>query len=243
MKLHAVYQNLFAAYGPQGWWPLTGRRPGLRQSIAYHPGNFSYPQNSEQAFEICVGAILTQNTAWTNVSKALDNLRAASAMDPAFLARMPPSRLAKLIRPSGYFNQKAKRLRLFARAVLDAGGTSRFLDKATRESLLATHGIGPETADSILLYAAKRPSFVVDAYTKRILIRLGLVDEGSYSEIQQLFHRELPKETPLYNEFHALLVEHGKQHCRKIPICEGCPIRKGCAYGKTALSSRTKTRL
>jgi len=216
-RLIEVYHRLYAHFGPQHWWPHS--RGG--------------------AFEIIVGAILTQNTAWTNVEKALANLRRARWLTPGALHRAPTARLARLIRPSGYFNLKAKKLKAFTR-FLFAEHRGRLahlfaLDSARlREELLAVYGIGPETADSIILYAARQPIFVVDAYTRRVFARLGLARaEVSYDEWQALFMRNLPHAELMFNEYHALIVALGKQVCRKrVPRCGECPLRETCLTGR-----------
>lgn len=176
-----------------------------------------------------MGAILTQNTAWTNADAALASLQRAGVRLPQDILALSQRRLAALVRSSGYFNQKARKLRavasLFARprALTAAGAPSR-------EALLSEFGIGPETADSILLYAFHEPIFVVDAYTRRILSRIGVIDGSeSYDDIQGLFHDALERDHALYNEYHALIVEHAKRHCRTRPECRTCPVRP-CAY-------------
>ncbi len=207
--LQEYYNTLFRALGPQNWWPA--RTP----------------------FEVIIGAILTQNTAWTNVEKAIANLRRERLLSSAALERVPQRKLARLIRSSGYFRQKAKKLKAFVKFLRqDYGGSlARMFRTPTvelRAKLLAVHGIGPETADSILLYAGMHPVFVVDAYTKRILVRHGLLSEkADYEETRALFERTLPRDVQLYNEFHGLIVMTGKHWCKtKKPLCESCPLRK-----------------
>lgn len=206
--LMAFYDAMFEAYGRQNWWP------------------------GETPTEVIVGAILTQNTAWKNVERAILNLENAGALDWAVLRDLADEDLAALIRPAGTFNVKTKRLKAFTRWLW-----SRYdgdLDRMTatprhtlREELLAIPGIGRETADAILLYAAGLPSFVVDAYTARILRRHGLIDEDAdYETIKELFESYLDEDVPLYNEYHALLVQVGKTHCRPKPRCEGCPLER-----------------
>jgi len=235
-RLQALYERLLAAYGPQGWWPLPSRarRRGF-DARGYHPGSFEEPRSAEGRFEIVLGAVLTQNTAWTNVEKALAALQDAGIRRAEDVLTCPPARLARLVRPSGYFNQKAKKLRGIA-ALFDG---ARPRSAPPREVLLAQWGIGPETADSILLYAFHLPVFVVDAYTRRILGRIGLAAaDAGYDELQLLFHRALPPRHGLFNEYHALLVEHAKQHCRAVPVCGGCPVptcRHRAAARKSAL--------
>ena len=206
-SLRRYYDVLFTAYGPQHWWP--GRT----------------------AFEIIVGAILTQNTSWSNVEIAVRNLRREKLLTPRAIERVSLPRLARLIRSSGYFRQKAKKLKCFVRFLRSeyGGSLNRMFRAPTavlREKLLDVHGVGPETADAILLYAGKHPVFVVDAYTRRMLERHGLAEPTqSYEEIRQVFERSLPSDAPLYNEFHALIVRNGKEHCRTSnPRCSECPL-------------------
>jgi endonuclease-3 related protein len=205
--LRAYYDALFAAYGPQEWWP--GRT----------------------AFEVIVGAILTQNTSWSNVEIAIGKLRREKLMTPRAIETVPFARLAGLIRSSGYFRQKAKKLKCFVRFLQSEYGGSLKKMFATptatlREKLLGVHGIGPETADSILLYAGEHPVFVVDAYTRRMLERHQLATPAqSYSEIRELFDRNLSGDARLYNEYHALIVRTGKEYCRaRNPRCSECPL-------------------
>ncbi|MFH0829080.1 MAG: endonuclease III domain-containing protein [Candidatus Kerfeldbacteria bacterium] len=196
------YMALRRRYGPQHWWPVDG------------------PKGYEAAaLEICVGAILTQNTSWQNVKKALDNLRSAKAFSYKMLLTMPRKRLAQLIRPSGYYNQKALKLQAFLTFVAaEYGGSFRKMFKqpamALREQLLAVHGIGKETADSMLLYAGNKPIFVVDAYTKRFLAEKGITF-GDYDEYRVFFEKRLRRNVKLYQEFHALIVAWGKEGSRK----------------------------
>lgn len=202
------YEAMSGALGPMHWWPA--RTP----------------------FEVIVGAILTQSTAWGNVERAIANLRAARVLTPTAIARLRLSRLAELVRPSGYFRQKAKKLKAFVR-FLDSeyrGSLGRMFATPTeklREQLLAVHGIGPETADSILLYAGNHPVFVVDAYTHRIFGRHGITDgKADYESVRAQVEASLPRDVGLFNEFHALIVNTGKNWCRKSsPRCDGCPLR------------------
>jgi endonuclease-3 related protein len=212
VPLAQFYEALQAALGPQNWWPA--RTP----------------------FEVIVGAILTQSTAWVNVERAIANLRRERLLTPRALERLPYARLARLVRPSGYFRQKAKKLKAFMRFLRReyGGSLTRMFRTPTaqlREKLLAVHGIGPETADSILLYAGQHPVFVVDAYTKRVLVRHGLIGEkASYEEMRALFENSasgLPRGAHLYNEYHALLVQVGKNWCRPQEArCPECPLGK-----------------
>jgi endonuclease-3 related protein len=208
MRIKQLYGRLLEKHGPQGWWPT--RKTG------YHPLNKSRKLSENEMLEICIGAILTQNTAWKNVEKALANLISSNALDLKKLAVIKQSKLAQLIRSSGYYNQKAERLQLFARHVLkEHGSFSRMFRKdlePLREELLSLKGIGPETADSMLLYAGRKPVFVIDAYTKRICSRLGICEaDADYHELQSKFHSSLPPDAELFNEFHALFVEEGKK--------------------------------
>jgi endonuclease-3 related protein len=205
--LRAIYRALLAHYGPQHWWPARSR------------------------FEMMVGAILTQNTAWSNVERAIARLREARALTPHRMHALPLSTLAELIRPAGYFNVKARRLRAFTKWLIETHGGSiqkmlHMPPERLREELLAVYGIGPETADSILLYAGGHPVFVVDAYTRRFLVRHGWLNEGAtYDEVAAVFTRRLPRDPALYNEFHALIVALGKNHCRAAPRCDTCPLK------------------
>lgn len=205
-KIMDLYNRLFDRYGPQGWWPGQGR------------------------FEIIVGAILTQNTNWGNVEKAIANLKAADCLTPQKLYAIDIDRLAELIRPAGYFNVKAQRLRhfldwLFRRFDGNLDAAAELSTLTLREELLAIKGIGPETADSICLYAFEKPVFVVDTYTARILGRHGMIwPEAGYEEIREYCEGGLERDVLLFNEFHALLVRLGKDHCKPKPICAGCPL-------------------
>ena len=237
--LRGVYQDLLGAYGPQHWWP------------------------AEEPFEVMVGAVLTQSTSWRNAELAIDRLKAAAAMTPEALRSLPLSRLASLVRPSGYYNAKARKLQALAvwlgeEYQDDIGRLASAETGSLRRQLLAVHGIGEETADSIILYAANQPVFVIDAYTRRIFDRIfaplagprdsfgersdrfggrsasfgersdsfALPLEGdSYPAYQRLFMDTLPRDTALFNEYHALLVRHGKDVCRKNPRCRRCCLR------------------
>ncbi len=206
------FERLLEHFGPQHWWP------------------------GETPFEVMVGAVLTQNTAWGNVEKAIDRLKAADALNCRAILTLADAELANLIRPAGYFNVKTKRLKalcrfLVERSVAEQPEALAEQDSlaALRHDLLAVHGIGEETADSILLYALNLPGFVIDAYTRRILGRLGLlVGTESYSAIKALFEAELPAEVALYNEYHALIVRLAKDYCRPRPRCAGCPLHPIC---------------
>lgn len=206
MRLTKLYDRLYAAYGPQKWWP------------------------GETPFEVLVGAVLVQNTAWKNVERAIANLRQESLMTPRKLYAVDPEELAELIRPAGYYRLKTQRLRNLLKLIVEEydGSLDAFFNgdvDALRRELLSVKGVGPETADSIVLYAAAKPSFVVDTYTHRILTRHGWIEpEADYHRIKDHFESQLPIEVSLYNEFHALLVRVGHDHCRKSPKCEACPL-------------------
>ena len=206
--LRTYYDALFEAHGEQHWWP------------------------GETPFEVVLGAILVQNTSWVNAERAIANLRRAGLLSPAALEKMPCATLARLIRPSGYFRQKARKLHEFLGFLRREyqGSLGRMFQTPTprlREQLLSVHGIGPETADSILLYAGHHPIFVVDAYTRRILKRHGLTHgKESYEELRGLFERSLPKDVSLFNEYHALIVHTGKEYCRSREArCANCALR------------------
>lgn len=227
----AVYRALLKRFGPQGWWPVT---PHGKRQPEYLPGRYM-ARPSAEAFEICLGAILTQNTAWKNVEKAIVNLNAARALTPVAIARMQREDLAALIRPSGYFNQKAERLQLFCKHMLSAcgGDMERFFSRSLpelRRELLSLKGVGPETADSMLLYAGGKPVFVVDAYTLRVGERLGWYRGLDYQAVQDFFHANLTLSTALCNEYHALIVALCKYHCTKKPSCGNCPLIRVCSY-------------
>lgn len=200
MKPLAIYNRLYHAFGPQHWWPVVASHQ--RQGTG------------DKRFEICVGAILTQNTAWGNVEKALINLASARALNPAAIVSIKPARLSELIRPAGYFRQKTKKLKIFTDWFFkEYGGDFKRMKCASlpklRTDLLSVWGIGPETADSMLLYALGKPSFVIDAYTKRLCGSLGIAFKD-YHEYQEFFTSNLPKNAKLYNEYHALIVAWGK---------------------------------
>jgi len=207
--LKAIYRSLYGHYGPRHWWP------------------------GDTKLEIIVGAILTQNTAWTNVEKAVKNLKKEKVLTVKKLSSISEKKLSRLIRPAGYYNIKARRIKNFLRFLNNFyGGNIRRMFRtrtdSLRNELLAVNGIGPETADSILLYAGEKPVFVVDAYTKRIFSRHGYIKESAnYDEVQEFFLKRLPLNAGMFNEFHALIVELGKKLCRrKKPLCNICPIRR-----------------
>ncbi|MFA5878769.1 MAG: endonuclease III domain-containing protein [Candidatus Margulisiibacteriota bacterium] len=197
-KLFQLYEDLYSKLGPQGWWPLL--------ETGYHPLDFSYPKNALHAFEIALGAILTQNTNWSNVEKALINLKDKNILNPEDILKTDEAVLLTAIKPSGFFNQKLKKIKIFTDFFLKLKNKPLL-----RNDLLNLWGIGPETADSILLYAYKVPTFVVDTYTNRLLITKGLITEAlPYHELKSLFENNLDKDYQLFQEFHALIVISGK---------------------------------
>jgi endonuclease III related protein len=207
-RLLRMYERLNRFFGDLHWWP------------------------GETPFEVAVGAILTQNTNWTNVEKAIGRLKAEGVLEPHSLFGLDDEALAELIRPSGYFRVKTKRLKAFLEVLCGEfdGNLERMLSGdllLARQRLLAIPGVGEETADSMLLYAGGRPVFVVDAYTRRILARHGFLEGNpSYGEIQRMFMAHLPPDAGLYNQYHALIVATAKCYCRKDPSCGECPLRK-----------------
>jgi endonuclease-3 related protein len=207
-----IYWRLLDRYGPQHWWP------------------------AETRLEMIVGAILTQSAAWVNVEKGIANLRSRELLSAAMLREVPTEELARLIHPSGYYNAKARKLKAFACWLGECYGDD--LDRlfaldlpALRRELLSVYGVGQETADSIALYAARKPIFVIDAYTRRIMARLGVAPaQNSYEACQALFMERLPHDEGVFNEYHALLVCHGKTVCRKSPVCRDCCLVSICAF-------------
>lgn len=214
-----IYRRLLATHGPQHWWP------------------------GETPFEIMVGAVLTQNTAWVNVERAMANLKRAGALSPEAIAAAHPRRLASWLKPAGYFNVKAKRLRALCRWLIAQGGIERLARRPTdelRRALLAVHGIGPETADDMLLYAFERPVFVIDAYTRRVFRRLGVIaGTEDYETLRTLFEEALGADVPVFNEYHGLIVRHGKDVCRTVPRCGNCCLAACC--GQRAPRSKPRS--
>ncbi len=211
-RLFDIFQLMTAYYGPLNWWP------------------------AESVYEVCIGAILTQNTAWINVEKAIDKLKEAGVLTQESLMQIDQNELALLIRASGFFTIKSERIKSFVQWL-----DSRFdgsLDKMfagnwmeLRRELLKVKGVGPETCDAILLYAGHKPSFVVDSYTNRLFHRLGLLDgKECYEEVRTIFMKSLPADVQLYNEYHAVIVEHCKRFCRKKPACSDCPLQSACGF-------------
>jgi endonuclease-3 related protein len=213
-RLRHVYRELLSAYGPQSWWPAQTR------------------------FEVMVGAVLTQNTAWSNVERAIANLREADRLSPEGILAASSETLAQWLRPSGYFNVKAKRLRAFCQALRDAGGEAALERLSTtdlRAFLLGVHGVGPETADDIVLYAFERPVFIVDAYTRRLFARLGLIaGSEAYDTLRLAVEEALGRDAAVFNELHALIVSHAKHACRPRPHCMHCTLRRQCPAAEVA---------
>jgi len=213
LNLMNVYNRLFKRFGPQHWWP------------------------GETRFEVIVGAILTQNTAWKNVEKAIKNLKKEKMLNCKKIANMDTRKLEKMIQPSGFYKQKAERLKKFCK-YLEKNYNSdlnKFFDRDTdivRNELLSLNGIGNETADSILLYAGEKLKFVVDAYTVRVCERTGVKKVKTYHQLQDFFEKNLPKDIQLYKESHALIVELGKNFCRRKPRCDGCPLENMCKINR-----------
>ncbi len=215
-RLLDIYDRLFARMGPQYWWPGDG------------------------PFEVILGAILTQAAAWKGVERAMDNLRQAGILSPEDLRRIPEAELAALLRPAVYFNAKARKVKAFANYLGERYGddieamTARDTQEL-RDELLAVHGIGEETADDILLYALRKPVFVIDAYTKRVFQRLCITPEGqTYRAWQAFFHHNLPPDAPFFNEYHALIDHHAATVCRPRPLCGDCCLLDVCPVGRQA---------
>ena len=212
-KFIQVFDRLYAAYGPQDWWP------------------------GDTPFEIMVGAVLTQNTSWTNVVKGIDNLKANQALHPKTILTTHHKRLASWLKPVGYFNVKAKRLKNYCDWYLKEGeiaALSKQETKLLRENLLSVNGVGPETADDILVYAFERPVFIIDAYTKRIFSRLGYIDgDEGYETLRSIFEKNLCKQNDtlqLFKEYHALIVNHAKYYCKTKPLCADCCLKSKCQF-------------
>src|SRR5919106_1533374 len=220
-KLREIFKWLYKAHGPQHWWP------------------------GDMPFEVMIGAILTQNTAWSNVEKAIASLKAIDCLNPEAILALSHESLAGLLCPTGYFNVKARRLQDFCEWYLAQGGyktLARQETAALRGRLLGLKGLGPETADDILLYAFKRPVFVIDAYTRRLFARIGVIQgDESYEELRYVFETALGPDVALYNEFHALIVRHAKALCKSRPICSGCGLA-ACCVSSVYISSVTSQR-
>ncbi|HOT44501.1 MAG TPA: endonuclease [Spirochaetota bacterium] len=226
-RITSVYKRLLAFHGPQGWWPIVNAST-LRSE--YHLGA---PRDEKDFFEISIGAILTQNIAWKNVDTALAAMKKRGILDPLSIQRVRLQTLGTIIRPTGYYNQKAKKIKnfvaLYRRHGFDHRAFRGIEPSSLRKELLSVNGIGPETADSILLYGLNVKIFVVDAYTRRIFTRLGLLSgRESYHEIQDVFQRQFKGTVQDYNEYHALIVAHGKDYCKSRPRCEECCLSRLC---------------
>jgi len=210
-KIYRIYKILYQTFGPQHWWP------------------------GDTPFEVMVGAILTQNTAWKNVEKAINNLKEKKLLSPEAIYNTSVQEIAEIIKPSGFFNIKARRLKSFISSFVENYGRNiknMKRNKNIREELLSISGIGKETADSILLYALDMPVFVVDAYTKRVLLRHNIINaSASYDEIQSLLTKSIPRDVKIYNEYHALIVRLAKEYCRKNPLCDNCPLNSSRSIG------------
>ncbi|MFN3870022.1 MAG: endonuclease III domain-containing protein [Aquificaceae bacterium] len=209
MRLKELYELLIDLYGLQNWWPVDEE---------YHRR-----KGTDKRDEIIIGAILTQNTGWKNVERALENLKREGELSLSFIREADIEELKRLIKPSGFYNQKAERLKRIAHFL----NPTHKVKTVEREELLKLHGIGKETADAILLYAGERLSFVIDKYTQRFIGRF-LKVKGSYEELKEFFENSLPKDLCIYKEFHALIDEHAKRYCRSTPLCGECPIRDKC---------------
>ena len=210
-----IFERLLAYYGPQRWWP------------------------AETPFEVIVGALLMPQTSWRNVERAIANLKAAGLLEPHRLATAPVATIRKHVRVAGLYRVKPARLKAFCRALVAScdGDLAAYFDRpvdAVRADLLRQQGVGPETADSILLYASEVATFVVDAYTVRIARRIGLVGSDGYDRVKTTFERHVPRDLATYREYHALLVAHGKATCRPRPRCNECPVVDLCDYGRKA---------
>lgn len=225
--LRNIFRRLFAAYGPQGWWPLFDHRRGITR---YRHG---LRDTRRLFFEVSLGAILTQNVAWSNVEKSLLLLSRSGLIDPLALEKADHDTIAESIRSTGYYNQKARKIKNFLRWYKEYGYSPYPLRKKTTEELrgelLDINGIGQETADSMLLYGLGRRIFLVDAYTMRLFQRLGHCTEGaSYNQVQDYFHARFDGDVDDCREYHALIVRHAKERCRKIPQCGSCLFRRSC---------------
>lgn len=224
-QIKFIYEKLYDLYGPQGWWPLinlnsynSNKTGAIR---CYHPKNYELPEERNQIYEIILGAILTQNTLWLQAEIALFNLNELNAIEPEKLLHLDDKSLKSAIRCAGFLNQKAIYLREITKFFIEIDGRV-----PARKELMTVKGIGNETADSILLYAYKQPEFVIDAYTKRIFVHLGLADENiKYMELKELFESNLPRDIAVYQEYHALIVEYAKRYYSKKPYGVDDPLK------------------
>lgn len=239
IQAQELFQHLIEIYDHQGWWPIPSRAETRGYNGGgYHPGCFPDYSPADR-FEIAAGAVLTQNTTWKNARRALHNLAEAGISGAEELLSLPEASLAECIRPSGYFNQKAKKLRLCIGFLLK----DTFLQTGSppdRSDLLKLWGIGPETADSILLYAFYVPVFVIDTYTRRFFSRLDpSFADYDYPRLQAFFHESLPRDVELYQEYHALIVRHSKEYCTKRPQCRDCPLKHHCVHAELNEAERS----
>lgn len=228
-QINKIYKILSEFYGRQGWWPIYNEK---KEASVY---GCNAPRNDNELFEIALGAIMTQSVAWKNVEKALLNLKKEKLLKLEEISKISHDELAPLIRPAGYYNQKALKIKNFISWLngfsYDFKKIKKIETGLLRDELLSIKGVGPETADSILLYAFRRKIFVVDAYTRRILTRVGIFSGNEkYHDIQKYFHDTFEGEIVDYNEYHALIVQHGKDVCRSKPRCEQCCLRRKCFF-------------
>lgn len=223
-KIKAIYDRLYSLYGPQGWWPLinhAGANPTKTGAInGYHPGDYNLPSERNDIYEVIIGTILTQNTSWLSAEKALYNLNQLNVINPEKLLALEDDVLKSTIRPAGFMNQKAKYIKDVTEFFISLEGKT-----PTRKEIISVKGVGNETADSVLLYAYKKPEFVIDTYTKRIMLQMGLVDEKiSYLGMKKLFESILSEDVAIYQEYHALIVEHAKRYYSKKPYAVNDPL-------------------
>lgn len=215
ISVEGIYRRLLEHHGTQGWWP------------------------ADTPFEVMVGAILTQNTSWKNVEAAIVKLQEADALDPVTILGLPDVELGELLRSSGYFNVKARRLKALCRWLVDAGGVESLAMQETDElriGLLSVNGVGPETADDILLYALDRRVFVIDAYTRRVFSRMGVIaGNETYEVLRSFFESSVSGQVDQFNEYHALIVRHAVDVCRTRPDCRRCCLREDCRHGVTTV--------
>lgn len=240
-KIKTIFLKLYDYYGPQGWWPIVDKNYQVR-----YRKNFFGKLSDDECFEISSGAILTQNVSWKNVEKAIINLKKNNLLNPYKINDLDFEFVSNLIRSTGYYKQKTIKLKNFSKWIIEKGGSLKKIFNKTqplqlRNMLLSINGIGKETADSILLYAAYIPFFIIDAYTKRLINRVLNIELTDYDELQNLFHKSIEKDFKIYNEFHALIVQHSKNFCRKEPLCSSCPLSDTClevSYGNNKANRR-----
>ena len=234
-RINEIYQELYKCFGAQNWWPIV-----VNGASVYAKDYDTINRNADDAFEISIGTILTQNTAWKNSEKAIINMKTENLLSIEALDSMDVNKLAEVIKPSGYYNQKAKKIKAFISYIRKELNNNLFSLKdkplyEARESLLSVWGLGRETADSILLYALGMPIFVVDAYTVRFLSRLGIIESKvGYEYIQKIFQDNLPNDAKIYQEYHALIVRLGKNICRKQPVCAECMLNNICPFSASS---------